>query len=71
MQSPPAARVGFFHMAPLTVDAPDLDATTALGRRLGGLLFPGAVVALVGPKGPSNMPPPCGRLFECPGRAAA
>src|SRR5262249_20500840 len=34
-----------------TVDAPDLAATTAFGRRLGGLLFPGAVVALVGPLG--------------------
>src|SRR5207253_10722807 len=36
---------------PLTVDLPDLAATPALGRRLGGLLFPGAVVALVGPLG--------------------
>src|SRR5919108_3976670 len=35
----------------LTVDAPDLEATAAFGRRLGGLLFPGAVVALVGPLG--------------------
>src|SRR5438094_1460889 len=35
----------------LTVDAPDLEATMAFGRRLGGLLFPGAVVALVGPLG--------------------
>src|SRR5262245_56397362 len=35
----------------LTVDAPDLKATMAFGRRLGGLLFPGAVVALVGPLG--------------------
>jgi tRNA threonylcarbamoyladenosine biosynthesis protein TsaE len=34
-----------------TLDLPDLAATTALGRRLGGLLFPGAVVALVGPLG--------------------
>jgi tRNA threonylcarbamoyladenosine biosynthesis protein TsaE len=32
-------------------DAPDLDATEALGRRLGALLVPGAVVALVGPLG--------------------
>jgi tRNA threonylcarbamoyladenosine biosynthesis protein TsaE len=32
-------------------DAPDLSATTDLGRRLAGLLFPGAVVALVGPLG--------------------
>jgi tRNA threonylcarbamoyladenosine biosynthesis protein TsaE len=37
--------------ASLTVDLPDPAATTALGRRLGGLLFPGAVVALVGPLG--------------------
>jgi tRNA threonylcarbamoyladenosine biosynthesis protein TsaE len=35
----------------LTVDAPDLEATMAFGRRLGALLFPGAVVALVGPLG--------------------
>jgi tRNA threonylcarbamoyladenosine biosynthesis protein TsaE len=35
----------------LTVDAPDLESTMAFGRRLGGLLFPGAVVALVGPLG--------------------
>ena len=34
-----------------TVDLRNLAATTALGRRLGGLLFPGAVVALVGPLG--------------------
>ncbi len=38
-------------MDALTLDLPDLAATTALGRRLGGLLFPGAVVALVGPLG--------------------
>src|SRR6266404_5283329 len=38
-------------MDPLVIDAPDLDATTAFGRRLAGLLFPGAVVALVGPLG--------------------
>jgi tRNA threonylcarbamoyladenosine biosynthesis protein TsaE len=36
---------------PVTLDVPDLAGTTALGRRLGGLLFPGAVVALVGPLG--------------------
>jgi tRNA threonylcarbamoyladenosine biosynthesis protein TsaE len=36
---------------PLVVDLPDLDATNAFGRRLGGLLFPGAVVALVGELG--------------------
>jgi tRNA threonylcarbamoyladenosine biosynthesis protein TsaE len=35
----------------LTVDARDLEATAAFGRRLGGLLFPGAVIALVGPLG--------------------
>ena len=37
--------------ASLTFDLPDLSATEALGRRLGRLLFPGAVVALVGPLG--------------------
>ncbi len=35
----------------LTLTLPDLAATNAFGRRLGGLLFPGAVVALVGPLG--------------------
>jgi tRNA threonylcarbamoyladenosine biosynthesis protein TsaE len=35
----------------LTLDLPDLAATEALGRRLGQLLFPGAVVALVGQLG--------------------
>src|SRR5262252_750105 len=35
----------------LTLALPDLAATTALGRRLAGLLFPGAVVALIGPLG--------------------
>jgi tRNA threonylcarbamoyladenosine biosynthesis protein TsaE len=35
----------------ISLDLPDLAATTALGRRLGRLLFPGAVVALVGPLG--------------------
>jgi tRNA threonylcarbamoyladenosine biosynthesis protein TsaE len=34
-----------------TVEAPDLAATEELGRRLGRLLFPGAVVALVGQLG--------------------
>lgn len=34
-----------------TIDIPDLAATEAFGRRLGGLLFPGAVVALVGQLG--------------------
>ena len=33
------------------MDLPDLAATEALGRRLADLLFPGAVVALVGPLG--------------------
>ena len=37
--------------SPLVVDAPDLAATEALGRRLGSALFPGAVVALIGPLG--------------------
>src|SRR5262249_28531876 len=35
----------------LTLDIPNLDATMAFGRCLAGLLFPGAVVALVGPLG--------------------
>lgn len=35
----------------LTLDIPDLDATERFGRRLGALLFPGAVIALVGPLG--------------------
>jgi tRNA threonylcarbamoyladenosine biosynthesis protein TsaE len=35
----------------LICELPDLDATLAFGRRLGNLLFPGAVVALVGPLG--------------------
>jgi tRNA threonylcarbamoyladenosine biosynthesis protein TsaE len=34
-----------------TAEVADLAGTTAVGRRLGGLLFPGAVVALVGPLG--------------------
>ncbi len=34
-----------------TIDLPDLAATEAFGRRLGRLLFPGAVVALIGPLG--------------------
>jgi tRNA threonylcarbamoyladenosine biosynthesis protein TsaE len=32
-------------------EANDLEATAAFGRRLAGVLFPGAVVALVGPLG--------------------
>jgi tRNA threonylcarbamoyladenosine biosynthesis protein TsaE len=35
----------------LTIDLSDLAATERFGRRLAGLLFPGAVVALVGPLG--------------------
>src|SRR3954451_11626224 len=35
----------------MTLDLPDLEATEAFGRRLAGLLFPGAVVGLVGPRG--------------------
>src|SRR5947207_7630174 len=35
----------------LSLDLPDPAATAALGRRLGELLFPGAVVALVGTLG--------------------
>ena len=35
----------------LTMPLPDLAATEQLGRRLGELLFPGAVVALIGPLG--------------------
>jgi tRNA threonylcarbamoyladenosine biosynthesis protein TsaE len=35
----------------MTVDLPDVAATEAFGRRLAGLLFPGAVVALIGPLG--------------------
>jgi tRNA threonylcarbamoyladenosine biosynthesis protein TsaE len=34
-----------------TIDIPNLDATMAFGHCLAGLLFPGAVVALVGPLG--------------------
>src|SRR5687767_3488227 len=35
----------------LTIDISDLEATNQFGHRLGALLFPGAVVALVGPLG--------------------
>src|SRR5438132_9008867 len=35
----------------LTIEIPDLDATMAFGRRLAELLFPGAVLALIGPLG--------------------
>lgn len=36
---------------PLTLDLPDLAATVAFGQRLAGMLFPGAVIALVGQLG--------------------
>src|SRR5437588_10296864 len=35
----------------VTIELRDLSATEAFGRRLAGLLFPGAVVGLVGPLG--------------------
>ena len=35
----------------VVIEAPDLEATRAFGHRLADLLFPGAVVALVGPLG--------------------
>src|SRR5437870_4641277 len=38
-------------MSTLIIDLPDLDATMAFGHRFGAALFPGAVVALVGPLG--------------------
>jgi tRNA threonylcarbamoyladenosine biosynthesis protein TsaE len=38
-------------MDSLTIAIPNLDATMAFGHRLAALLFPGAVVALVGPLG--------------------
>jgi tRNA threonylcarbamoyladenosine biosynthesis protein TsaE len=38
-------------MASITLELADLEATTHFGRRLGTLLFPGAVVALIGPLG--------------------
>lgn len=38
-------------MAPISIDVSDSTQTTALGRRLGALLFPGAVIALIGPLG--------------------
>ena len=46
--------VSHLHSRRLTcphIDIPDLAATEAFGRRLGELLFPGAVVALVGQLG--------------------
>jgi tRNA threonylcarbamoyladenosine biosynthesis protein TsaE len=38
-------------MAPIVLDLPSLDATVAFGRRLANVLFPGAVVGLIGPLG--------------------
>jgi len=38
-------------MSTTTLNVPDLAGTEALGRRLGPLLFPGAVIALIGPLG--------------------
>jgi len=38
-------------MSKTAIDIPDLSATEALGRALGPLLFPGAVIALVGQLG--------------------
>ncbi len=38
-------------MSPIAIDVRNLAETEALGRRLGALLFPGAVVALIGPLG--------------------
>jgi tRNA threonylcarbamoyladenosine biosynthesis protein TsaE len=38
-------------MNPLAIDVRSLAETEALGRRLGAQLFPGAVVALIGPLG--------------------
>jgi tRNA threonylcarbamoyladenosine biosynthesis protein TsaE len=35
----------------VTLDLPDLEATTSFGQRLGALLFPGAVIGLIGPLG--------------------
>ena len=34
-------------MSAIQIDIPNLDATEAVGRALGPLLFPGAVVALI------------------------
>jgi tRNA threonylcarbamoyladenosine biosynthesis protein TsaE len=36
---------------PLTIEIPDLASTESLGRRIGELLFPGAIVALIGTLG--------------------
>jgi len=47
----PGPKVEQRGMQSCTLDLPDLAATTALGRHLARLLFPGAVVGLVGPLG--------------------
>src|SRR5205085_7545923 len=44
-------RTGLVTAEAFTLDLQDMAATVAFGRRLGGLLFPGAVVALGGPLG--------------------
>src|SRR5205085_4626932 len=44
-------RTGLVTAEAFTLDLQDMAATVAFGRRLGGLLFPGAVIALVGPLG--------------------
>ena len=38
-------------MNPIAIDVQSLDQTEALGRRLAAFLFPGAIVALIGPLG--------------------
>src|SRR5882757_2710672 len=38
-------------MIPFSLAIPNLQSTEAFGRRLGELLFPGAVIALIGPLG--------------------
>jgi tRNA threonylcarbamoyladenosine biosynthesis protein TsaE len=38
-------------MNPIAIDVHSLAETEALGRRLGALLFPGAIIALIGPLG--------------------
>jgi len=48
----PGFSLGFMGMSQtLTFSAADLAATVAFGRRLGSLMFPGAVIALIGPLG--------------------
>src|SRR5438270_2492683 len=49
--APPRPGQDTFMSTTYTILLPDLAATEAFGRRLGALLFPGAVVALVGPLG--------------------